>query len=66
MSKLFCSLMLAASCFLLVGCGDAGPSSVVENAQQSDVDEYNRMLQEEQAQMKEGMEAAAKEGIKGY
>ncbi|WP_182867110.1 hypothetical protein [Stieleria mannarensis] len=66
MSKLFFSLMLAASCFMLIGCGDDGPSSVVENAQQSDVDEYNRMLQEEQAQMKEGMEAAAKEGIKGY
>ncbi|QDV86811.1 hypothetical protein [Stieleria sp.] len=66
MSKLFHGLLLAASCFLLVGCGSEGPTSVVENAQQSDVDEYNRMLQEEQAQMKAGMEAAAKEGIKDY
>ncbi|QDV46135.1 hypothetical protein Enr13x_60390 [Stieleria neptunia] len=66
MSKLFYGLILATSCLLAVGCGSEGTTSVVEGAQQSDVDEYNRILQEEQAQMKAGMEAAAKEGIKDY
>ncbi|MCC9645145.1 hypothetical protein LOC71_22935 [Rhodopirellula sp. JC740] len=60
MKKYFALLMCGACLSLSLGC-DEGPSNVVGSASESDIDEYNRMLQESQAQMAEADEAMAKE-----
>ncbi|KAA5537998.1 hypothetical protein FYK55_27870 [Roseiconus nitratireducens] len=37
----------------LSGCGSSNPESVAEGISQSDFDEYNRLVQESQAQMEQ-------------
>lgn len=57
------AFVFSISLFTFVGCGSAEPTNIVEGLEQSDIDEYNKMLQEEQASMAAGDEAAKAAGV---
>ncbi|MEL6106742.1 MAG: hypothetical protein AAFU85_11915 [Planctomycetota bacterium] len=57
------ALLFSLSVFAFVGCDDPQPKNIAEDLEQSDIDEYNRMLQEEQASMAAGDEAAKAAGV---
>jgi hypothetical protein len=46
--KRFCMLCVVAS-MLVIGCGEAAPTSAIEGATESDVEAYTRMVAESQA-----------------
>jgi len=47
--KLTLGLALSAFMFSCTGCGEAKPTNVSENAEQSDIDEYKAMIAAEEA-----------------
>ena len=55
MSKTIGWLFTVAIVFCMTGCGDGG-GSVVEEASQSDIEAYEQMIAEEEAQMSADME----------
>jgi hypothetical protein len=61
MKTRFSLFVCCAALALSVGCSDSQPTNVVGDISDSDMDEYNRMLQESQQQMVEADKAMAKE-----
>lgn len=64
MKSIFAKVVLAASCMVLVGCGrPSEPANIVEGVAESDIEEYNRLMEESQAGYAEGDAAAKKAGL---
>ncbi|MCC9645147.1 hypothetical protein LOC71_22945 [Rhodopirellula sp. JC740] len=64
--KHICKLALLALLFpAVIGCGGSEPANVAGGASESEIEEYNRMLQESQSQMAEADEAMAKQAKGG-
>ncbi|MCO8123733.1 hypothetical protein NHH03_18450 [Stieleria sp. TO1_6] len=66
MKKWMCQGFLLVGIVSLVGCGGQQQGNTVENASQSDIDEYNRLLQQSQASMQDSEKAAKESGVKGF
>ncbi|MEO1525300.1 MAG: hypothetical protein AAFX06_07680 [Planctomycetota bacterium] len=58
--------ILSLALVVFVGCGKPQPTNIAEGLEQSDVEKYNQMLQEEQATMADGEAAAKAAGVKDY
>ena len=57
MKRVFALLSACTVSVALVGCGESGPTNVMEGVEQSEVDAYNAMLEAEEAAMAEEQES---------
>ncbi|MEM6472266.1 MAG: hypothetical protein AAF802_22080 [Planctomycetota bacterium] len=66
MNKILTVATFALAFLCIIGCGPGEPTSVVEGVEMSEIEAYNKALEESQASMQEGADAAKKAGVKNY